>query len=714
LPAMGNKDRSPLWWLIPAAVAIKLGYLFFAYPQASSVGALSIDALYHYNWAKAVVAGDIFVNAPYFRAPLYPFMLALLLKLSGGSLMFVRAAQMLAGCLLLVLVFRVTERIFNRLAAAMAVLLLALYPITTYFEGELLLDSLFALLAFLSFYFLLARRKGKDRVVLAAVFFALAALTRPTIMVFLPIAAGYYYLRKKGSRDKKTRVRTILLFVVIVLALLLPVTIVNYLHSGQFILVSYQGGVNFYIGNNPQADGLSSSLPPFGNDWNLDDARSAAVTETGRILAYNDLSTYWYRKGFSFALSNPAAFGALMVKKIYYLFSGHEISDNQPLDEAVFDNGFLRLLPVRLPLIVATAVLPLFLVRRQRHRFLYLYGVIAVYGLTIAAFFVNSRFRLPLVPFLAVLGGIGLASLYDKIVRRAWNLRLAAGLAVAAAVFVLVSANLYGGSLVHPQQALFLRGNVSLRQGDYSMAAARFDSLSRMTPYFDNSFLNLGIAFLKMGRTPEASQAFRRELDRNPHSAQAANNLGVLFLLDKVYDSALAYCGQALESRPYYREAAVNFLRAGSHSADSLTVQLVERRRNAARPYLQDDPQYLFEEGLYLAARGQLRKAIDDQQQALALSGNRKPATSFEFSYDMTGRGAGSDVTALACYQLGYLYGLTGDFVRSVEYSRRAIAADSRLKEAYINLISGYRSLGDGRRADSVIAVFRTLWPDNR
>lgn len=714
LPEMGNQGKSSLWWLIPAALAIKLAYLFFAYPEASSVGALSIDALYHYNWAEAILSGDIFVNAPYFRAPLYPFMLAGLLKISGGSLIFVRVVQVLLGCLMLVVVYRLTEKVFNRLAATMAVLLLTLYPLTTYFEGELLLDSLFALLALLSFYYLLARRKGKDRPAAAGIFFALAALTRPTILVFLPIAAGYYFWHKKRSPEKKTRLRTAGLFIAVVIVLILPVTIVNYIHSGQIILVSYQGGVNFYIGNNPQADGISSNLPPFGGDWTLDDARYVALTETGRNLTYNDLSSYWYRKGFSFAFSHPAAFGALMVKKIYYLFSGHEISDNRPLDEAVFANRFLRLLPVRLPLIVAAALLPVFLVRRHRNRFLYLYGLVAVYGLTIAAFFVNSRFRLPLVPFLAILAGIGLASLYDVIRRRAWNARLAIALISAAAVFSLVTVNLYGSPFINPSQALFLRGNASLRQGDYSTAAARFDSLSQMTPYVDNSFLNLGIAFLKMGRSDEAARAFRRELAHNPGSAEAANNLGVLFLLSKEYDSTLAYCRRALEIKPYYEEAAVNLLRAGSHSADSQLVRQIEKQRATMRPYFQDDPRYLFEEGLYLAAHGQLQAAIDDQLRAVELSRGREPETSFEFSYEMAEPKTGSSRVALACYQLGYLYGLTGDFARSVTYSRKAIAADPRLKEAYINLVSGYRSQGDSRRADSVIAAFRSLWPSDR
>jgi hypothetical protein len=62
---------------------------------------------------------------------------------------------------------------------------------------------------------------------------------------------------------------------------------------------------------------------------------------------------------------------------------------------------------------------------------------------------------------------------------------------------------------------------------------------------------------------------------------------------------------------------------------------------------------------------------------------------------------------------LGYLYGLTSEYEKSIQFSRRAIELAPNMKEAYINLISGYQSIGDSRRADSVIAVYRSIRPDD-
>jgi len=104
---MKAREDIALWILLAAALIIKLGYLFFSLPEPASTTHLSIDALYHYKWASLIASGEILANAPYFRAPLYPFLLAGLMKVSGDSLIFVRLIQLLAGCLALFFVYRI-------------------------------------------------------------------------------------------------------------------------------------------------------------------------------------------------------------------------------------------------------------------------------------------------------------------------------------------------------------------------------------------------------------------------------------------------------------------------------------------------------------------------------------------------------------------------------------------------------------------------------
>ncbi|MCP4569821.1 MAG: tetratricopeptide repeat protein [FCB group bacterium] len=710
---MIQKHDLTIRYLIGAALALKLGYLFFGLENGSSPAALSIDALYHYKWASLIASGDLFANTPYFRAPFYPYVLGLLLKISNQSLMVVRLFQMLIGCLTLLLIYRLSREIFSKTAAILAFIIYLLYPITTYFEGELLLDSLFTLLALATLYCITTGRESRGKLVYSGLFFALAALTRPTILVFFPIALFYLHRYDLKQHALGFKHRSVILFSFVVLLTIAPVTLINFIHSGRPILISYQGGVNFFIGNNQEADGLSASLPPVGKAWDIKDADYLAWQGSGEKLRYDRQSSYWYGQGIDFIISDPVGFLKLTGKKLHFLFSGHEISNNRPLDQAVFANEYLKWFPMRVIFIIPLSILPLFLIRSGRRDFLFLYGVILFYGLIVALFFVTSRFRLPLLPFLTILAGGGISALAVQIRSRQFGSRLAIALLAVVAIFALGRFNPYEVSLVNPRQALFLRGNMALRQADYTTAASRFDSLALMTPYLDNAYLNLGIARLKQGHTDAAREAFNMELVNNPGSAEAANNLGVICLLREDYDSTSYYCGRALDIKPYYEEAAINLLRCGRNGTDELLNVRIEERRRRTRSYLADSPSYLFEEGLYFSALKRFPEAIDNHLHLLDLLSETKASVAFTPVYSGQSVLDRNSLPALANYQLGYLYGLTGDLQNSIHFSRRAIELNDDLKEAYINLINGYRFSGNTGAADSLISIFKTRWPED-
>ncbi len=707
---MKTRDAAILLTLTAVALIIKLSYLFAALPEPASVGRLSVDALYHYKWASLIASGDFLTNAPYFRAPLYPFILALLLKISGGSLIFVRLMQLLAGCITLLLTYRIASKAAGKAAGITTFLLLLFYPMTTYFEGELLLDSIFTLFALASLYFFMNKKAGGERPLMPGLFFALAALTRPTILIFLPIIAIYYLRRWSEPKERREGLKALMLFAVIMVALIAPVTIVNYITSDQVILISYQGGINFYIGNNPEADGLSSTLPGVGKDWDLEDADYLAYKESGHRLRYGEQSYFWYKKGLSYILGHPGKAFELLGRRLYFMFSGHEVSNNQPLDEVVFGNRLLSWLPIRFSVLTALAILPLFLAQKNRRLLYLLYGLILIYGIAVALFFVSSRFRLPLAPLIAIAAGWGLTTLWQTIRQKQISYRLFFGIVSAGGIYIFASSAVFPVSLINPEQALFLRGNQALREGDYRAAETHFDSLIQKQPSYENAHLNLGIAYLKQGETDKAAAGFREEMEYNPNSAEAANNLGVIFLLRHEDDSALYYCRQALEIKPYYTEAAVNFLRAARADADPAAEAQIETVRQTIRRTNFDQPAYLFEEALYFTDKKRYPEAIDNQLRIVDVLSRRQASVSFDFNYSESGDER-DRYLKLACYQLGYLYGLSGQMEPSIRFSRRAIELDPDLKEAYINLISGYRSLGETRQADSVSAVYMARWP---
>ena len=51
------------------------------------------------------------------------------------------------------------------------------------------------------------------------------------------------------------------------IAPVLPVTIRYLVVGNDFVLIASQGGVNFYIGNNPHADGMSAVIKGDPTEW---------------------------------------------------------------------------------------------------------------------------------------------------------------------------------------------------------------------------------------------------------------------------------------------------------------------------------------------------------------------------------------------------------------------------------------------------------------
>ena len=86
---MNRRERWILACILVAALALRVAYVlqsranpFFAEP--------AMDAGYHLEWARALAAGREFQPGPFFRAPLYPWFLALCLRVLGGDLLLVR------------------------------------------------------------------------------------------------------------------------------------------------------------------------------------------------------------------------------------------------------------------------------------------------------------------------------------------------------------------------------------------------------------------------------------------------------------------------------------------------------------------------------------------------------------------------------------------------------------------------------------------------
>ena len=97
-----------------------------------------------------------------------------------------------------------------------------------------------------------------------------------------------------------------------------PVTIRNYAVTGEIILISSQGGINLYLGNNEAADGLTMIMPEVelsqSITWDMfiPVTSAAAERELGRELTDAEVSSFWTGKAVSFVINNPTEFLGLV------------------------------------------------------------------------------------------------------------------------------------------------------------------------------------------------------------------------------------------------------------------------------------------------------------------------------------------------------------------------------------------------------------------
>jgi len=374
---------------------------------------------------------------------------------------------------------------------------------------------------------------------------------------------------------------------------ILPVTIRNYVASGQFVPIAWQAGTNFYIGNSPESDGVTAILPGTrGSLWGgYDDVRRLAEEAAGRPLKGAEIDRYWMAKGLEFWRRQPGKALGLLLRKTFLWFAGHEVSNDRDLyavkrysfiNYLFFNSRFLKFpFGILLPLSLAGV----WLFRKQWRRFLPLYLFVVAYSLSFIAFFVTTRYRMPLVPIAAVFAAMGLMGLIGRMARRERGIALA----VAVAEFLFLNANLAGaGGQVsqdqnHVAAAVGLHGQgrdaealAEVRQalkfdsarsvlsfeaallsnlGDFAGAERAARAATRLHPLEADAYGELGNVFSKAGELDSAAHYYEIALEREPNSLKARTNLGNIALRRKDFARARYYYEGALKLRPTFADA---------------------------------------------------------------------------------------------------------------------------------------------------------------
>ena len=446
-------------------------------------------------------------------------------------------------------------------AAGATGFLFALYTPFWFYDVQLMKESL-AVSAVCLLLVLVLKARSSDRLSLwftVGLVCAFLALLRENMLLVVPFLLLLTW-REKTGKEWMSAVRRCGL---LLLGLSLPLLVVasrNAALGGGFLPTTSQGGVNFWIGNNPLADGTYRPLVPGKQvpGYEREGARILAEQAVGHALVASEVSGYWLRRSLSWARAEPAAFVRLQFAKLRLYWDGYEWPD-------AVDYYWMKTQsrPLALPLLEWSAVtlLALWGLLLERRR-LSVWAPVLVFELgwmiSVVAVSVFSRYRLPAVPGLLLLAAIPLVRASEAFGRgeRRKSLAMWSGVAILWLVphvpgytsrVDLVEFNLgrlaeergdRAEAAAHYERTLAADpnnlsatlnlGTLAARAGDYAVARARFERAVFLAPDSDDAHANLGGALLALGDLPGAERELTRALELNPENRFARHNLEVL------------------------------------------------------------------------------------------------------------------------------------------------------------------------------------------
>lgn len=520
---------------------------------------LQMDAKFHFEWARRLVNGHWSDPQVFFRAPVYPYFLALLQSITGEVLWSARVVQIALGIGTVVLVHRIALRVLPGRWSLAAGLLAALAWVPIVYETELLLEPLVTFLTTLLLFLAVRveRLPGFPALLCWGGLVGLASATRPNAIVLLPLlpvfvmaltpretrhpgrrgkgsAAGGESARSHEGAARESWAPRLLRPAVPVLAGFLvavfPVWLHNARHGDPATVLAWQGGINLYLGNNADANGWAAIAPQMRTDWRggFDDAVRIAVERSGgKALRPSQVSDFWTREAGRFWQREPGRALRLTGTKVLLFWGNAEIKNNEDPGFLRHTMASLRWLPVSFGLLAPFALVGLVLACRAGPRF----GLLAAYTvgwfLSIVPFFVCARYRLPVTPILPLFGLLAVRTGVGWWRMRRWATLLPAGVAVLV-LFPLLHApraRVESGGFFQAWRNL---GDAYSELGNWRGATDAFRRSLALNPQYVASWNNLGLALQELGQLDEAERAFRGGLAVEPEHPTLRKNLGVI------------------------------------------------------------------------------------------------------------------------------------------------------------------------------------------
>jgi 4-amino-4-deoxy-L-arabinose transferase-like glycosyltransferase len=299
-----------------AALALRLAFGFFYWVDKP----LTHDEHEYLALARGVASGLGFVyddahesgTAQRFgRAPGYPLFLAALdagRPVPDATPGRVKVAQSLVGALTVWLIGLMALYAAGPRAGVWAAGLAAAYPPLVSMPSYALSETLYSALALATAFALqlaVDRSRARTLALLGGALAGAAALVRPAMLLYLPLAVAWLLFRRRPVLAVALTLAAI--------AVITPWTLRNTRVHGRVVLIASEGGVTFWTGNHPlaQGEGDLAANP---------DLKEAELAFRRAHPGYSPeaLEPLYYREAFGWIAAHPLDWAALEARKVFY------------------------------------------------------------------------------------------------------------------------------------------------------------------------------------------------------------------------------------------------------------------------------------------------------------------------------------------------------------------------------------------------------------
>jgi tetratricopeptide (TPR) repeat protein len=546
------------------AAAVRLAVLFSLW-DLPLVRTPKLDSAEYVSWALRLAAGDGAWPVVAQHGPGYPFFLAALFAISDGSIKFALFVQALIGAGTASGVATIGRRLCGVRAGWMTGVIYAIYGPVVLVETSLLGEGLLLFLLVMAIMCLTsadgagrphAEGASARQAAICGGLIGFAVLVRPTALsVVLAVIVWLAIWRRRSSEPGRFgQFRSLVAFGAAVMLVIAPVLLKTWSGSGSPSIQGY-GGLNFYIGNSPLHDGRATFRLGAGWDALNSEAPRAGISDP----AAQD--RYYLSKTRQEIGQYPGRFFRLLASKSLWLVQAEESRDSHAYYFFTSQSAFLRALPgfgFVFPLacvgIVAVAIGASGQAGGDRMpggtALLALYTVASAASVVLLV--VGFRYRMPLVPALAVAAGAGLSAVATAVAKR--RAKEAAGYAAAAVLAIEASQVVHDARNTNVAEEWALTGSALVTEHRLTDAEAAYRRALNLDPGLGLAWDGLGLTLYNSGRLSDAKPAFERALEIDPDNSRATFHLALVRERNDELDLAAAGYARALSLSPFDAE----------------------------------------------------------------------------------------------------------------------------------------------------------------